>query len=212
MSGRIFHLTKRRSQFIGFGIVILFFIGTGIVIQTRSVARYPATQTPSKTPVASQTEIPSSQSKVVILDNFHRSLSEDGRMAWEIKGTRGILHPDTGIASIDLPHLLLARQQDENIDLTSKRADLKINGNELLNAELFDDVVIIYKSETEIRTQKAIYDKTANSVSSPGPVVVTNKMMQIESNELYADLETKEFHFTTDVRTVIKPKKEIHEH
>lgn len=216
-------LTRKQSLYLGLGLLAAFFIMSGTVIYFRTGSRIPsASNTLSKEaieglhteatpasllPEQTQPNVSTTpQAAGFILNEFHRSLVRDGRTVWEVYGTRGNYSPGEKTAEIENPHLTISRKDDEHITITSGRAVLFLEGNQLTKADLFDDVVLNYNDKTTIRTSKATYDQTANSVHVPVHVEIDNDTLTITGNELDGNLETHEFFLTNGVTSLIKPR------
>jgi LPS export ABC transporter protein LptC len=217
------HLTRKQSLWLGLGCLIAFFLASSITIYRRNSARVP-TQSGlahsgalskeaiegTSTPLATSSQAPTSQTPTTglgfVLNEFHRSLVKDGKTLWEIKGERGKYDPLKSKAQITKPDLNVVRENGDTIHLTADRADLELTGTQLSSAELFDNVVAVYKGDTTVTTSRAIYRESEGTVEIPVPVKLDSPMFQLTGNKLFAKLDSQEIFITNGVTSTIKPK------
>lgn len=206
-------VTRKQSLTIGLAILGAFFVISTLIIWSRSRTRIPTSSTlltvenirGASTPGPSSEGTPRPDSPFV-LNEFHRSLVKDGKTEWEVFGKKGDYNPLTGRADVAEPRLIVTRPNQETITLTSKVAQLTINGTELASASLTDDVIVVYKGETTLTTQRATYDREKHFVDVPTHVEIDNPMMRVEGERLTADLESQVMTLSGGVRSTIKPK------
>lgn len=218
------HLTRKQSLWLGLGCLGAFFLASSITIYRRNSARVPshagaahsgalsreAIEGPV-TPSATSSEITTSQTPTAglgfVLNEFHRSLVKDGKTLWEIKGERGKYDPLQSKAQITKPDLNVVRENGDTIHLTADRADLELSGTQLSSAELFDNVVAVYKGNTTVTTSRAIYREAEGTVEIPVPVKLDSPMFELTGNKLFAKLDSQEIFISNGVTSTIKPKK-----
>ena len=205
-------LTRKKSLVLGLSLLGAFFLTSGIVIYVHNSARIPpsASSLSREAIEGSQGLAPSRTPGSAIgfvLNDFHRSAVKDGKIVWEIFGTKGRYDAGQNRADIESPRLNVNRENGETINLTAKRAELIMTGTELRRAELFDDVVVIHKGETRITTDHAIYVKESETVEMPNYVKVENPLFSIFGNRLDGDVSNQEIHITNGVKSIFKARK-----
>lgn len=213
------HLTRKQSLWLGLGFLAAFFVSSGVVIYQRNATRVPsqsgalskeAIEGPSPTPSISQgpplAETPAAGLGFV-LNEFHRSLVKDGKTVWEIRGERGKYDPLGSKANISKPDLTVVRDNGDTIRLTADRAELLLSGTQLASAELFDNVIAVYKGNTTVTTSHAIYDEKQGTVEIPAPVQLDSPMFALTGKKLFAKLDSQEIFITNGVTSTIKPRK-----
>lgn len=207
-------------MWLGLGLLGSFFLASGIIIYRRNQARIPdqagslsrelieGVHSPAPITSSPTAGTPEPASGVgIVWNQFHRSLVQDGKMVWEIFGTRGEYDPAASIARIAEPDLTVIRDNGEKVRLTAGRAEINIQGTELTTADLFDNVVVTYQADTTVKTSRAIYDRKAGRVDIPVPVELENPLFSVKGKKLVALLEPQEITITDGVQTTIKPRK-----
>lgn len=196
---------------LGLGLLGAFFIGSGFVIYFHNSARIPpSASTLNREAIEGMSPAsgtPSGSAIGFVLNEFHRSSVKDGKVAWEIFGKKGRYDPVNNNAEVDQPRLMVNRPNGDTVNLTAGTAHLQLSGTELLGAELIDNVLVIYKGETTIKTAKAIYKKDTETVEIPNPVEVENPLFSLRGQKLFAKLNDQEFTMTNGVTTTLKPRK-----
>lgn len=197
---------------LGLGLLGSFFVISGIVIYSHNSARTtPTSGSLNRAMIEGETglALPQTPSSSVgfVLNDFHRSAVKDGKVAWEIFGKRAKYDVAQSRADVDEPRLTVNREKGETITLTAKRAELTLTGTALLKAELFDDVIVVHRGETTIKTDRAIYVKETEIVDMPNYVTVDNPLFSIYGKKLTANLEAQEIRITNGVKSTFKPRK-----
>ena len=205
------NVSRKQSLWIGIGLLGTFFIVSGVIVSVRSAGRIPKSTTGlTKEGVTGEESNPSAttgnESAGFVLNDFHRSLVRDGRTVWEIFGARGKYSPGNANAEVEKPRLTLSTKSGDTATLTAGRAVLSLSGADLSQADLFDDVVVHYKDKTTLRTTRATYTKSSNSVLVPVHVEIENDVVFISGSRLTGNLDLQEFTIDGGVTSVIKPK------
>ncbi len=202
-------LTRKQSMRLGLGLLALFFVGSSLIIYRQNALRLPpSTNDLSKEAIEGPgaSGIPAGGIGFV-LNDFHRSLEREGKLAWDITGKRGQYDAQSNSARIDDPRLLVMQQSGDRVTLTAKRADLSLSGTKLSKADLFDDVVVTFKGESTLTTSRATYDEAAGRVDVPAPLKLTNPMITITGERAVGFIEPQEVTISGGVRTTIQPRK-----
>lgn len=213
------HLTRKQSLWLGLGCLGAFFLASSITIYYRNSSRVPSysgvlskdTIEGPSTPAATVSQLPTTQTPAAglgfVMNEFHRSLVKDGKTVWDIKGERGKYDPLQSKAQIIKPDLNVVRDNGDTIHLTADRADLELAGTQLSSAQLFDNVVAVYKGNTTLTTSRAIYREADGTVDIPVPVKLDSPMFELTGNKLFAKLDSQEIFITNGVTSTIKPRK-----
>ncbi len=213
------HLTRKQSLWLGLGFLGAFFVLSGVIIYQRNATRVPsqsgalskeAIEGPSPMPSTSQTPLLSETPAAglgFVLNEFHRSLVKDGKTIWEIRGERGKYDPLSSKANISKPDLTVVRDNGDTIHLTADRAELALSGTQLTSAELFDNVIAVYKGNTTVTTSYAVYNEKEGTVDIPVPVKLDSPMFALTGKKLFAKLDSQEIFISNGVTSTIKPRK-----
>ncbi len=213
------HLTRKQSLWLGLGFLGAFFVFSAVIIYQRNATRVPTQSGAlSKEMIEGPPDSPASSGTVsaaqtpgsalgFVLNEFHRSLVKDGKTVWEIRGEKGKYDPLSSKALISKPDLNVVRDNGDTVHLTAERAELEISGTQLGSAELFENVVAVYKGNTTVTTSHAIYNEKNGTVEIPVPVKLDSPMFSLSGNKLFAKLDSQEIFITHGVTSTIKPRK-----
>lgn len=202
-------LTRKQSMRLGLGLLAFFFVGSSLIIYRQNSARIP----PSKDDLSKEAiEGPAAAGVPAggigfVLNDFHRSLERDGKLAWDVTGKRGQYDAQSNAARIDEPRLLVMQENGDRVTLTAKRADLSLSGTKLSKADLFDDVVVTFKGDSTLTTSRATYDEAAGRIDIPEPLTLTNPMITVSGNRAVGFIEPQEVTISGGVKTSIQPRK-----
>jgi LPS export ABC transporter protein LptC len=206
-------------MWLGLGLLASFFIASGIIIYRRNNVRVPTVSTsltkesiegtpavavPDNGPQAAETP---GSGLGFVLNDFHRSLVRDGKTVWEIHGQRGQYDALSNKAQIEKPDLTVVRENGDKVKVTAERANLLLSGTQLSSAELYDNVVVVYKDTTTVKTSRAFYHEKEGRLDVPVPVELDSPMFSLEGNKLEAFLDPQDIFITNGVRSTIKPRK-----
>lgn len=204
-------LSRKKSIVLGLGLLGTFFVVSGIAIHFHNAARIPPSssqeQKEAEGAAPASPPTPGGSSIGFVMNEFHRSSVKDGKLVWEIFGKRGRYDAGNNKAEVDEPRLTVIRDNGDTVTLNAKRAELTLTGAELLKAELFEDVVVVYKGETTIKTQQALYEKSTESVEIPTPVEVESPLFTIKGQKLKGNVSSQEMVMTNGVKSTFKPRK-----
>jgi LPS export ABC transporter protein LptC len=196
---------------LGLGLLGSFFVISGVVIYTHNSSRTPGSSgSLNRETIEGATGLTLSQTPGAgigfVLNDFHRSAVRDGKIVWEIFGKRGRYDAGKNRAEIEEPQLNVNRDNGDTINLTAQRAEIELTGTDILQAELFDDVVVIHNKETTIKTDRAIYVKATESIDMPNYVQVENPIFTIYGKKLHGNVTTQTVEITNGVKSTFKPQ------
>jgi LPS export ABC transporter protein LptC len=213
-------LTRKQSMWLGLGLLASFFFVSGVIIYQRNNVRVPNVSTSlTKESIEGTPAVgagPDDGAQAVgtpgsglgfVLNDFHRSLVRDGKTVWEIHGQRGQYDALNSKAHIEKPDLSVVRDNGDTVKVTSERANLLLSGTQLSSAELYDNVVVVYKDTTIVKTSRAFYHEKEGRLDVPVPVELDSPMFTLQGNKLEAFLDPQDIFITNGVRSTIKPRK-----
>lgn len=197
------YLRKKQSIFIAIGTLAVFFIAGGAYI---ALSRQGPPITPPATtdPNAAVPVVGVPEASSFVLENFHRSEMQDGKKVWEVSALRGTYVPATNTAHLEAPRLLFYRSSGEVVELSAQRAVVTIAGTRLTRAELEGNVRLGYDSKTTISTDRAVYDRTADTITAPGTVSISSAQLDIVGQELTALIAARRFTLARNVSSTVK--------
>ena len=200
------NITKKQSLYLGFGIIILFFVSSVLMLnQSTSVVTEQSSQ---------QVDTKQEEQKArfdpaipVTLNEFHRSETKEGRKVWEVTALTGRYFPQSNSADLEKAKIFVYKKDDSVVELQAEKAKLFLDGASLKQAEVSQGVKVNYDGKLFITTDNASYDHSREEVTAPGLVTLESENMTVTGEDLLAKINTKEFELRQNVSTTVKPRK-----
>jgi LPS export ABC transporter protein LptC len=206
-------ITKRQSIVAAILILTAFFAsGTFFVRRNRpgtdagGGSAGASSSAAASSSLAAPLEIPSAGKSMVVLNEFHRSETKDGRKLWEVTARQGHYFAETQSADLYDAKLLVYRKNGDTVYLDAKRAALTFSGFGLEKASLSEGMHLSLGTQVSLETAAAVYDKKQDTVVAPGSVKISNDVVEIKGEELHVNLDSQELSLARNVETVITPK------
>ena len=140
----------------------------------------------------------------VQVKNFHRSMIEDGRKTWEVKGTEATWFKDEERAVIRRPRLVFHQADGRKLEAASSKGDVFLPGGRLERAVLEGPVEMTYQT-ARFRTDRLIYLHADSRVVSPGKVWGTMDGAEFEGDSMTYSLTQETVELRGAVKTTIHP-------
>ncbi len=115
--------------------------------------------------------------------NFHRSMIEDGRKAWEIKGAEATYFKAEERARVRRPRLVFHRDNGGTLAARGREGNVFLPGGRLQRAVL-DGAVEITGREARFRTDRLVYVRTGDRIVCPGRVWAVVDGVEIEGDHM----------------------------
>jgi len=188
-------VNRKKSLIVAASVIVAFFLGVIFLFKK---------QTSISTPIGElSVELDLSTGPKVVLNNFKRSESKDGKKLWEITAEKGVFSPNTQEAQVENPKLQFFKKSDVTVTLTSRKAIINFDNQTLANAELLEEVLLVQDNPSFIMTgNRALYDQ--KQVLIPGPVTIRSDSLFIEGENLVGDVEAEVFTLKNNVKSVIR--------
>ena len=194
------NITRTQSRLLAAGILASFLLLSAWFLVTKR----PDTKKSGATPSVS-VSLNSDGGPKVVLGNFERSETKNGKLVWEVKADRGEYITNDNTANLTQVFLTLYKNSGEKVTIASKEAKLYLDGSALKKADLNGDIVVTLDDETTIRTEIATYNKEEDKVTAPGAVNIEGKRYKVKGTGLVAHVRSKEFSLNGRVETRIDP-------
>jgi LPS export ABC transporter protein LptC len=179
--------------------LIACFIGAGVLlVRTQQGERASSLQgsisehTPPNVPPRSR----------VVLQDFQRSETKDGKKLWEMSAQRGEFFPDDNVVNLFNAVLHIFRDNEDTVTLRAPEAVVSLKGTSLLQAKGMGGVIITQGDSLTMETQEAIYDKQQEKVTSEEEVTFKGKASTTVGVGLEADMKSQVFLLKENVRSV----------
>lgn len=188
-------MNRKKSLIVAGSVIVAFFLGVIFLFKKQSSISTPIGEL--------SVELDLSTGPKVVLNNFKRSESKDGKKLWEITAEKGVFSPNTQEAQVENPKLQFFKKSDVTVTLTSRKAIINFDNQTLANAELLDEVLLVQDNPSFIMTgNRALYDQ--KQVLIPGPVTIRSDSLFIEGENLVGDVEAEVFTLKNNVKSVIR--------
>ncbi len=142
----------------------------------------------------------------VQVKNFHRSMIEDGRKTWEVKGAEATYFKGEERAVIRHPRLIFHREDGGTLEATSREGSIFLSGGQLERAVLEGPVEMTYQA-ARFRTDKLIYLHSENRVVCPGKVWGVVDGAEFEGENMTYSLTHETVVLRRAVKTTIHPRR-----
>lgn len=142
----------------------------------------------------------------VQVKNFHRSMIEDGRKIWEVKGDEATYFKTEERAVIRRPRLVFHQEDGRTLEATSSEGKVFLPGGRLERAVLEGPVEVIYQA-AQFRADRLIYFHADNRVVCPGKVWGTAGGVEFEGDSMTYSLTHETVKLRGNVRTTFHPER-----
>lgn len=182
----------------------MFFIGGSLLVSQKS--RRPVE---SASPVAPEpveklgNEV--SEDSTVVLNNFHRSETKNGKVVWEVTAEQGQYSPDKASVILTKAVLFVYQKDNSKVALSADKATLFLDGTALKSAEVTGSVKV-HNEKALIETDLATWDNEKNLVHAPGIVSIKTESMDVSGKDMTVNITSKELFLASDVTSTVKPK------
>ncbi len=197
-------LSKKQSIKLTILILILFFSLSIVSIKINE--EEPTKQNSSKEDQSQTGSFSVTKDAQIILNNFKRSSMKDGKKQWEVIAEKGRIDPITKksfLTNIKLSIFL----DDRLIKLDAAKATLIFDENELLSAKLSKNIKLNFNNELFLETEKAVFDKKDDVVTTSSPVKITTEFMKITGDSMRIKIKDRVVNINKNVLSVITGKK-----
>ena len=138
----------------------------------------------------------------VQVKNFHRSMIEDGRKTWEIRGAEAAYFEAEERAAISLPRLVFYRDDGGTLHAKGREGSVFLPGGRLQRAVLDGAVEITY-GRARFRADKLIYVQAEDRIVCPGRVRAVVDGVEFEGDNMTYSLTNDTIELQGAVRTTI---------
>ena len=136
------------------------------------------------------------------IKDFRRSMIEDGRKAWEIKGAEATYFKAEERAAIRRPRLVFYREDGRTLEARSRDGNVFLPGGRLERAVLDGAVEVTYH-DARFQTDRLIYHHEDDRVVCPGRVWAVVDGVELEGESMTYSLTDDTLEVLGAVRTTI---------
>ena len=140
--------------------------------------------------------------------NFRRSMIEDGRKTWEIKGAEATYFEAEERAAIRGPRLVFHRDNGGTLRARSREGNVFLPSGHFKRAVLDGAVDITYR-DSRFRTDKLIYLHADDRILCPGKVWASLDGVELEGEDMIYSLADETIRFQGAVKTTMHPGRAV---
>lgn len=194
------NITRRQSilyTVIGLGL----FFSLGILLSKTGHRASMVTSVENNTSAGES----ASNSSRVLMGNFQRSETKNGKKIWEVQAKSGEYFPEQNTAVVKDAIVWFYRNTGETVRLTANEASLHLSGPSLDSCDLSGDVKLFLEEKSiSLKTASASYSKETNTVRAPGQVEIHGDFLDLSGSSLIANLGTNSFTLEKNVKSIVK--------
>jgi LPS export ABC transporter protein LptC len=138
------------------------------------------------------------------MQHFRRAKIRDGKKVWEIAARQARYSQEKNEIVVEGPEVSLYLADGEVIELHCQEGRVYLNGDdeEVSLMELAGDLEIRVK-DLVITTPNAVYNSEQNTITSPGPVRIVGRGLEVEGQGYTVNVAEKMLTLNADVRTTV---------
>lgn len=140
----------------------------------------------------------------MVLKNFKRNVTKDGKIKWSITADEGRYRPSDGGAELKNATMVTTRKGGTVSTLRAQNGLLFSNGQDLEKADLSGKVSLEHDG-LRLEAEKAIYQEREQQVTIPTHVRISTNKIDAEADSMKLNIERNVVTLKGNVVTVVKP-------
>ena len=138
------------------------------------------------------------------IQNFRRVKMQGDRKVWEVAAREAQYFEEDRQIVVDAPEVSFFVKDDQGVvSVKGKQGKILLDGREMDRVDLEGNIELRFRDYL-VRTDQAFYQRTDDSVVSPGAVVVTGNGLSLSSDRMTVEMESQHVRFEGKVRTVLE--------
>jgi len=138
------------------------------------------------------------------IQNFRRVKMQGDRKVWEVAAREAQYFEEDRQIVVDAPEVSFFVKDDQGVvSVKGKQGKILLDGREMDRVDLEGNIELRFRDYL-VRTDQAFYQRTDDSVVSPGAVVVTGNGLSLSSDHMTVEMESQPVRFEGKVRTVLE--------
>lgn len=195
-------ISKKQSK-IAIGLIFIVFFLLTTYYQRSS--NHEAIDQPPSPDTAPETHTEASSNSLFALTEFHRVGMKNNRLSWEVKAKQGQFFANSNEVKLLEATFWSYRENGDVIEIQAKEATLNLEGKEVTNVTAYNGVKIILNQRIEALTEKAVFDRQKNTLTTPESIVISGQNWSLKGESLQGDLNKNVFKLTRNVYTILNP-------
>jgi LPS export ABC transporter protein LptC len=138
------------------------------------------------------------------IQNFRRVKVENGRTVWQITAKDAQYFDQTGEIVVRQPDMTFFLADGRQAHITGAEGRLTLSGGRELDSLKLIGSVAVTLDDLELRTDEATYDRGRDLITSPAPVTVTGKTMEVRGRGMEVQVGPQHVRLLAEVHTVVR--------
>jgi LPS export ABC transporter protein LptC len=136
--------------------------------------------------------------------DFHRVKVQDGRKVWEVSAQDAQYFQEANLIVVREVAMELYLRDGGTVGLKGDKARIVLDGREVQRVEL-DGGVEVTASDYVVRTDRATYDHRRRLISTPGPVEISSKALQLRGDRMEVQVDRERVKLLRNVSMRLEP-------
>jgi LPS export ABC transporter protein LptC len=137
------------------------------------------------------------------IQNFRRVKVEKGRTVWQITAKDAQFFEQTGEIVVRDPEMIFYLADGREVHIAGAEGRLVLDGRELQTLTLRGNVAVRL-DDLEMRTEVATYDHGKDLITSPAPVTVRGRTLEVRGTGMEVEVGPQHMRLLSDVHTVVR--------
>jgi len=138
------------------------------------------------------------------LQDFHRIKTQDGRKVWEVAAREAQYLEDEDRITVTEPMVKLYLKDGRAVGLSGQQGVLLLSGRELREVDLTGGIEVRFTDYT-VRTDRARYQRATDQISSPSPVEIEGRDLQLRGDRMEVDVSAQRLRLFRHVTMTLHP-------
>jgi LPS export ABC transporter protein LptC len=138
------------------------------------------------------------------LQDFHRIKTQDGRTVWEVAAREAQYLEDEDRITVTEPMVKLYLKDGRAVGLSGQQGVLLLSGRELREVDLTGGIEVQFTDYT-VRTDRARYQRATDQISSPSPVEIEGRDLQLRGDRMEVDVSAQRLRLFRHVTMTLRP-------
>jgi LPS export ABC transporter protein LptC len=138
------------------------------------------------------------------IQDFHRVKTQDGRKVWEVAAREAQYVDDEHAVVVSEPLVRLYLKDGRALGLRGHEGRVSLDGRELRTVEVLGGVAVEF-SEYTVRTERAVYERADDRISSSQPVEIVGRALQLRGERMEVDVGEQRLRLFRNVTMTLQP-------
>jgi LPS export ABC transporter protein LptC len=139
------------------------------------------------------------------IQDFHRVETRDGRKVWEVAAREAQYLEERQEVVVKEPMVRLYMKDGRTVGLSGVAGRVRLAGREVRQVEL-DGAIELQFAGYVARTERAVYERTTDRISSPGAVEISGRELELKGDRMEVDVGAQRLRLFRNVTMTLQPE------